>query len=420
MAIIIREYVVRIDHVPDCPKTKGCSKACVRVIDGWEADYKLRVPGSDLPLRKRERIPHEWSATKTSRNDWAEQREVYYLRQTLDELKKKSNIKVTELVEKFLAQRAAEGMSTERKDRQRMEGYILPNIGGLRVVDVRPRHAHDVVMALRRQPSARGGTLAPRTIRSAYFTLRQIFEFAVLQELIPTNPIRLGRGVLPKKTDKDPAWRKDAVFNSDETEMLISDHRVAIHRRVGYAIEFFTGLRPGQVSALTWSDYEPKMQPLGRLSSSRSYDSERGIVKATKTQVDHLVPVNPVLAKILAEWKLTGWKARHGRSPDPGDLIIPTINLTHRDSRKALEDFYEDLERLGLRKRRHYDSRRTFISLAMSAGAPKDLVLQITHPRPADVLDLYFTPTWEALCGVVKLLPMQLRGSPNNVVLLTK
>ena len=38
------------------------------------------------------------------------------------------------------------------------------------------------------------------------------------------------------------------------------------------------------------------------------------------------------------------------------------INGDHRDVRKALEDFHEDLKRLGLRKRRHYDARRTFIS----------------------------------------------------------
>ncbi len=38
--------------------------------------------------------------------------------------------------------------------------------------------------------------------------------------------------------------------------------------------------------------------------------------------------------------------------PSPWALIIPTINGTHRDVRKALEDFHEDLGRLGLRRLR--------------------------------------------------------------------
>ncbi len=32
------------------------------------------------------------------------------------------------------------------------------------------------------------------------------------------------------------------------------------------------------------------------------------------------------------------------------------------------------------------------MSLAINGGAPKDVVKQITHPRPADVFDLYVTP----------------------------
>src|SRR5512137_1461572 len=107
MAFIVKERVVRVDHVPNCSKSRGCSEACVRVTDGWVADYHLRLPGADLPLRKRERIPHEWSATKTSRQDWAQQREVYYLRQTIEEVKGKSNLTVNELIEKFIAQREA-------------------------------------------------------------------------------------------------------------------------------------------------------------------------------------------------------------------------------------------------------------------------------------------------------------------------
>jgi hypothetical protein len=98
-----------------------------------------------------------------------------------------------------------------------------------------------------------------------------------------------------------------------------------------------------------------------------------------------------------------------GRAPKADDLIIPTINGTHRDVRKALEDFHEDLERLGLRKRRHYDARRTFTSLALNGGASKDLVRWITHPWPADCFDLYVTPSWEALCGAVLAIKAELR-----------
>ena len=162
---------------------------------------------------------------------------------------------------------------------------------------------------------------------------------------------------------------------------------------------------------MRWGDYDPDGQPLGKITSSLSYDSKRKIVKGTKTGVTHEVPVHPTLAKVLAAWKLTGWRAWTGNKEQPRgeDLIIPNKRGVHRDVRKALEDFHEDLERLGLRKRRHYDARRTFISLGLDAGASKDILQSITHPRPADAFDLYRTPAWTARCEAVSKLKADLR-----------
>jgi len=61
------------------------------------------------------------------------------------------------------------------------------------------------------------------------------------------------------------------------------------------------------------------------------------------------------------------------------------------------------------RKRRHYDSRRTFISLGLDGGASKDILKSITHPRPADAFDLYRTASWEARCEAVQKLRVELR-----------
>ncbi len=293
---------------------------------------------------------------------------------------------------------------------------MLPVLGKLLVVETRPRHAVELVNRLKITPSNQGGNLAARTIRSVFFTAKQMYEWAVLQELIISNPIKVGPRVLPPKADKDPAWRKSAVFTLDEVEQVLSSPLIPVHRRIYYGLGFLTGQRPGQVSAFQWGDYEPAVQPLGRLSSSRAWDSKRKKEKSTKTGADHLIPVHPVLAKLLAEWRLSGFKERHGRHPKQSDLICPNIDLNPRDTRKVYEDFLEDLDRLGLRHRRVYDARRTFMSLAMSGGGSKDLLSRITHPKSVDIFDLYVTPTWEALCEQVLKIKVQLRGEEGNVV----
>jgi hypothetical protein len=134
----------------------------------------------------------------------------------------------------------------------------------------------------------------------------------------------------------------------------------------------------------------------------------------TKTRATFRIPVHPVLARILAEWKLRGWQEWMGRAPKPDDLIVPTKLGSPRDVRKALEAFHEDLDKLGLRKRRHYDARRTFISLALDGGASKDLLKKLTHPSPQDAFDLYRSEAWETLWSQV--LCIKLRSREGRVV----
>jgi integrase len=384
---------------------------------GFEVDLRVRSPDGTL-IRERIKSP---LGTKEATKRWAEQRALHLAlehgpggcrckaRSRDADGADPRTMTVGAAITAWLEQRQAEKVPDVEKEEQRLTEHVVPVLGEVRVVDVRPRHAYQLVKHLERTPSRRGGVLAPRTVRQIFFTTRQVFRHLVLEEVISGNPIDVARGVLPRVQDKDPTWRATAIFTLAEVEQLISDERIAGHRRVAYALEFLTGLRTGQVSALRWGDYEPEIQPLGRITSALAYNSTRKVVKETKTGVVHEVPVHPTLARVLGAWKLTGWRQRMGRAPRQDDLIIPTINGTHRDVRKALEDFHEDLGRLGLRKRRHYDSRRTFISVGLDSGASKDILQSITHPRPADAFDLYRTASWAARCEAVSRIRIELR-----------
>ena len=116
---------------------------------------------------------------------------------------------------------------------------------------------------------------------------------------------------------------------------------------------------------------------------------------------------HPTLARVLAAWKLTGWRKRMSGSPRADDLIIPTINGTHKDVRKAPEDFREDLERLGLKKRRTVgalSSRSAWTAARRRTSIRASLT---GRPMPSD---LYRTPAWEARCDAVLKLRVSLRA----------
>lgn len=294
-------------------------------------------------------------------------------------------------------------------DRTRMKTHVIPALGHLRMADIRPRHIRQFIEELKRKKSVRGKPLAPRTVRNVYAALRAMLGDALAEELIENNPCALRRRDLPRKLDLDPTWRAEAVFTRAEAETILSSERVPEDRRVVYALLFLAGVRFGESSALRWRHYDASLAPLGRLTVQRSYSTRKKREKATKTSKARETPVHPVLAAILAEWKLGGWERMMGRQPTPDDLIVPSREGRNRNVNHGLTRFHEDLERLGMRRRRQHDARRTFISLARADGARPDILKIATHGAGDAIIDMYTTMPWAALCEELAKLKIDLR-----------
>jgi integrase len=314
-----------------------------------------------------------------------------------------------ELVDAWLDRRERSGVGSFLDERTRLRSHVLPHLGKIPISELRPRHVRDMVASLCAKRSRLGGVFGPRTVRHIYATLHHVVHDAVVDEILPANPCVLRRGELPRKADKDPTWRSGAVFTREEVESLVSDERIAEDRRVLYAIEFFTGVRCGEAAALQWRSYNPNVEPLGRLLVATSYNSRSKRLKGTKTDQPREVPVHPTLARILAGWKLSGWRRAFGRQPTPEDLVVPALRGGCRNVRYSLMAFHDDLSRLGLRRRRHYDTRRTFISLAQADGARKDVLRWVTHGPTGNAFDAYTTLPWATLCEAVGYLRLGLR-----------
>ena len=256
------------------------------------------------------------------------------------------------------------------------------------MTEVRPRHLHELVLALRAD-----GKVAPRTIRHVYATLRTMFHDAVAFEVIDVTPCVLERGVLPKKVDKDPNWRHTAIFGRHEVETLIADLRILPDRRVLHALKALAGLRHAEAAELTWAQIDTNLEPLGGI-----------LLGKTKSGVPRRVPIHPVLARVLSGWAELGWERAYGRRHTPEDLVVPARTLAPRNKADAAHAFRADLETLGLRTRRGHDLRRTFISLALEDGARRDLLETVSHGPRGDIISVYSTFPWPALCAEVAKL----------------
>lgn len=311
---------------------------------------------------------------------------------------------VAEYAEQWLAKRTNRNAES---DRTRLEKHALPVLGKMRMDEVKPRHLRDLVLAMRSS-----GALAARTIRQVTGLLHTMFKSAAIEEVIAANPVIFERGTLPKKADKDPSWRHQAIYTRDEIEQLISDERILADRRMLYALKSLAALRHTEAAKLTWAQYDADAKPLGAINLGQ-----------TKTGVPRAVPVHPTLAKMLAEWKLSGWVALYGRRPNADDYVVPTRNMnadnprgTAREAAEAQKQLIADLNMLGLRteagtrmKRRGHDMRRTMITLARTDGAIDGLLRWVTHGPTSDMMDVYSSPPWSALCAEVAKLKLSVR-----------
>jgi integrase len=301
-------------------------------------------------------------------------------------------ITVAQYTTRWLKEREALHHVSQKDEACRLNKHMVPRIGHMLLDEVRPRHIREFVLDLRQGP------LAPRTIYHVYQTTALLFRTAVIEELIDATPCMVSRGVLPKKVDKDPNWRNGAIYTREEVEQLISDSRIPEDRRVLYALKGLAGLRHGEAAGLRWSHYDQQAQPMGALNLGK-----------TKTAVPRRVPVHPTLARVLAEWKLAGWERTYGRMPTPDDLITPTRNMTERTAQETPKQLHEDQDLLKMRRRRGHDLRRTFITLVQVDGARRDLLEAVTHGPRGDIVSIYTTFPWPALCAEVEKLKISLR-----------
>ena len=113
--------------------------------------------------------------------------------------------------------------------------------------EVRPRHPVEMIRALRT-----AGKLAPKSIYNIYSTLKALFRDAKIADLLIGDlPTILTRYQLGDMADKDPEWRATARYSREELEILISDPRSPLDRRVFYAL----GRRPRACGSARWRAY---------------------------------------------------------------------------------------------------------------------------------------------------------------------
>ena len=222
--------------------------------------------------------------------------------------------------------------------------YVLPDLGGRRISDIRPPDLQRLVERIA------GTGMSPSTIRNAINPVRAIYRRAMQLGEVPDDPT-VGI-VLPSVRS-----RRDRVAEPVEASLLLA--AVPKRDRVVWALALYAGLRRGEIMALRWRDLDFAERE-NRVE--RGWDDKVGVIDPKSRAARRSVPMADRLAAIPSAHRAAcAWAATTTASRPESSRVTP-FGPTGLHGRaggwKAA-----DLQPIGLHEARH-----TFASTMIAAG----------------------------------------------------
>ena len=254
---------------------------------------------------------------------------------------------MTELYLKDMGPRLRE--STVVMKKSVIEKWVLPFFGEMKINEISPT-------AVRRwQSHLLGEKLAPSYVKTIHNQLSAIFNYAGRYYNLPSNPARLAGSVGKKEGSEIHFWTPED-FNA------FIDHVPKYPGRVGLTVLFWTGLRIGELLALTPEDIDLEARTL---TVSKTYQTIEGreVVTPPKTRKSRrVITLPPKIVDTIREYE------GHLYDLQPGDRLFPfTKSYFHQQMAKGCD-------KAGMEKIRLHDLRHSHASMLIHMGEPILLV----------------------------------------------
>ena len=226
-------------------------------------------------------------------------------------------------------------------------------LGKVKAADLVPGQVEDV----RRELQAMG--LTPGTINRHTSTLRALFNLAIGDLLLPSNPVGNGR----VKPLKENSRRKRVISTVEETAII---PRLLPMDRVAFVVSLYAGLRRSEVLSL----------------ERRDLDFSEGVItlRETKAGVEQETPMSPRVTEAL-QFALSQHQSEFvfpnedGTGPMSGDRLLDRLKAVCSD--------------LGFEDILWHTLRHTFVTRMMRSGADPSIVQHSARHSSLTVTERY-------------------------------
>jgi len=267
-----------------------------------------------------------------------------------------------------------------------LDQYLRPRFGKKLLEEIR----RDDIKALINQLISK--ELSRNTIRNALCVIRGLFNYAIEDRLIESNPAaRLGRFTRLAKTSET----KGVALTAKEVQQFLrAAQEICPNYHPLLLTAVRTGLRRGELVALQWGDVQ-----LGGddSNSDRFILVQHNYVRrehtTTKSKKSRRVDLSRELRRVLVEFRDKRLLEAYlkGKADISDELVFQTPQATILDPDNLYHRiFLPVLAKAGIRKIRLHDLRHTFRSLLLQNGASIVYVKeQMGHSSIQVTVDIY-------------------------------
>jgi integrase len=290
---------------------------------------------------------------------------------------------------------------------KRLLGRIIPAIGHIKLIQLKPTHLTEFYNNLRedgiREDGKKGG-LSEKTILHHHRLISSILTCALQWGFILTNPA--SRVKAPKLTKNEARH-----FNIEQTEYilyLLENEPIKYKTMITLAI--YSGIREGELMALTWDDIEFD-KCIITINKSLQHLPEQGtFVKSTKTENTRIISVPSSVIDLLACYKKWQneeklklgdlWKDSNNIfTALDGGLIFPStiskwfLNFIRKHNKSVINNSTikeEDKPMYLLPEVNFHGLRHTSATLLINQGVDISTVSKrLGHSRTSTTMDIY-------------------------------
>jgi integrase len=249
--------------------------------------------------------------------------------------------------------------STKKQYGKRIESFWKAHLKNVPVERV--RHS-DILEALKKGTWASG-----KSRNNELSMIRQVFEFARKDGLIKANPCSEIERASYQSPGPDP-------FSMEEVDLVLADIKTHCHEQILNFTQFmfFTGLRTNEGIGLRWADIDFVRGEM-KIDGGMVYEEETDSTKtSTARKVKFTSRALEALKRQKAHTFLAGGHVFH--DPKTGEQWAYQKMTDVRSYWSAI------FKRTGIRYRRPYNTRHTYATVCLMAGAnPAYIAKQLGH-----------------------------------------